>query len=348
MLNQSADSTPTPASRSQFWSAPHRLILTIMWLVTTVVIITMLLLDVRDTNRYSEARYVLQASYVAALLWYLSRSGPSISQLPQLRPFIPGWRYSAWIPVLVIAILFALTAVSDDGGDILMLLMIVATVWILIARRREIRLRLVVQGLAVAIIAYLGGLPFLNNGFVGETTFYGLLILVPPMYIAGGLLFNRTGLGGIQLQAGRYVKALQSFLWGCLLFVPLGLINAAEGSPGPNITWVSEWWMPFSLPWFSAITEETWFRLLLVGLCYFLLRPAFPRRPAVPIIIAALFSAIIFGLGHGGTFLERFLVTGLLYGLPMAVVFARRDWEHAVGAHYMINMIPWLMVFLET
>ena len=111
MFKQSAGSIPTPASRGQFWSAPHRLILTIMWLVTTVVIITMLLLDVRDTNRYSEARYVLQASYVAALLWYLSRSGPSISQLPQLRPFIPGWRYSAWIPVLVIAILFALTAV---------------------------------------------------------------------------------------------------------------------------------------------------------------------------------------------------------------------------------------------
>jgi hypothetical protein len=32
----------------------------------------------------------------------------------------------------------------------------------------------------------------------------------------------------------------------------------------------------------------------------------------------------------------------------MAAIFARRDWEHAVGAHYMVNMIPWLMVFLET
>jgi hypothetical protein len=106
--------------------------------------------------------------------------------------------------------------------------------------------------------------------------------------------------------------------------------------------------MPLSLPWFSAISEETWFRLFLVGLCYFSLRPAFQRRPALAIIIAVLFSAITFGLGHGGTFQERFLVTGLLYGLPMAVVFARRDWEHAVGAHYMINMIPWLMAFLET
>jgi hypothetical protein len=29
-------------------------------------------------------------------------------------------------------------------------------------------------------------------------------------------------------------------------------------------------------------------------------------------------------------------------------VFARRDWEHAVGAHYMVNMIPLVIVFLET
>ena len=320
-----------------------------MWLVTTVALITMIWLDVRDTGGYRLARNILQVGYVATLLWYLSRSGPSIRQLPKLRQFVfPRWRYGPWIPVLGIALLLALTAISDDGVDILMLLMIVATVWALLVWRREIKLRSVIQGFALALIAYLGGLPFLNNGFVGEITFYGLLILVAPMYIAGGLLFNRTGLGGIQLWAKRYRHVLRSFLLGCLLFVPLGLFNAAGGSPGSNITWVSEWWMPFSLPWFSAITEETWFRLFLIGLCYFLLRPAFPIRPALPILAAVLFSAITFGLGHGGTFLERFLVTGLLYGLPMAVVFARRDWEHAVGAHYMINMIPWLMVFLET
>lgn len=104
--------------------------------------------------------------------------------------------------------------------------------------------------------------------------------------------------------------------------------------------------MPFTLSLFSGIVEETWFRLLLLSLCYFLLRPAFPRGPAVPIIIAVLFSAITFGLGHDLT-VEGFLVTGLLFGLPMAAVFARRDFEHAAGAHYMINMIPSLMVFLE-
>jgi hypothetical protein len=312
--------------------------------------VTMLWLGVRDTGRYSEVRHILQAGYVAALLWYLSRSGLPISQLPQLRAqVLPRWRYGIWIPVLVIAILFALAVLSSDGGlGLLMLLMIVATVCILLAWRREIRFRSVIQGLILAFIAYPAGLPMLNNGLFSETIFYLLLILVPPMYIAGGLLVGRTRLGGVQLLAKRYLKALLSFIWGCLLFVPLGLFNAASGAPESNFTWMSEWWMPITLPVFSGITEETWFRLLLVGLCYFVLRPAFPSRPAIPILFAVLFSAITFGLGHSGTYLERFLVTGLLYGLPMAVVFARRDWEHAVGAHYMINMIPTLMVFLET
>ena len=62
---------------------------------------------------------------------------------------------------------------------------------------------------------------------------------------------------------------------------------------------------------------------------------------------AVLLSAITFGLGHGGTLGERFWMIGLLYGLPMAVTFVRRDWEHAAGGHYMVDMIPTLMVFLE-
>ena len=86
------------------------------------------------------------------------------------------------------------------------------------------------------------------------------------------------------------------------------------------------------------------YRFFLVGLCYLMLRPALRSHPALAAGCAALFSATVFGLGHGYT-LNRFLITGLLYGLPMAVAFVSRDWEHAVSAHY---MIPWLMVFLET
>jgi hypothetical protein len=135
---------------------------------------------------------------------------------------------------------------------------------------------------------------------------------------------------------------------GCLMFVPFGLFNAASGSPGTGITWVTHWWMPLSTPWFSAISEEAVFRLFLVTLCYLVLRPAFNKTPSIAVVLAVLFSGIVFGIGHGGSIMNRFLTTGMLYGLPMAIIYAKRDWEHAVGAHYMINLIPIASVFLET
>ena len=348
MAHSSAISTRISDSSNRSWFAPHRIVLIVLWLITTIAMVAMLWLGVRDTHSFSTARYLLQAGYVAALLWYLSRSGSPMSQLPEIRPLgFLRWRYASWISVVGIALVFALTVLSDAGSSILLLLLLVAAGIIIVAWRREISLRLVLQGVAVAIAAFFAGLPMMKNGFVSESFGYQFTILAVPMYVAGGLLLGHTRLGGIQLLAKKYLSAMRSFLWGCLLFLPLGLVNAASGSPaGSSFTWVREWWMPFSLPWWSGLLEETWFRLALVGLVYWLLRPAFQKHPALAVLAAVLFSGITFGLGHGRT-LERFLVTGLLYGVPFAALFARRDWEHAVGAHYMVDMIPWLMLILK-
>ena len=69
-------------------------------------------------------------------------------------------------------------------------------------------------------------------------------------------------------------------------------------------------------------------------------------RRATAAVSALAVSAVIVGLGHGRS-LDRLLTTGLLFGLPFGVVFIKRDWEHTIGTHYMINMIPWLMAFPE-
>ena len=166
------------------------------------------------------------------------------------------------------------------------------------------------------------------------------------MIVAGAVLVERTGVGEIRLLDSGVGSALRGFLTGCLLFVPLGLINAADGSPDIATDWVREWWMTWTLPFFSGIAEECFWRLMVLPLVYLLLRPAFPKQPLVALTAAVLFSGLVFGLGHGRN-VERLLTTGLLYGVPMATVFARRGFEHAVGAHYMVNFIPWVMAYLE-
>lgn len=335
-----APETP-PELNKRVLFTPHRIALITMWLLTTISLVVMLFNGVRNTDQFRAERYTLHVAYVLALFWYLIRTGPSVKQLPDLSPLLlPKLRIGKLIPVIVIALLLV---IEFSGQGIVLLLLMPATIWILIVWRREIGLSPILIGLAVATIAFLGGLPFWQNQSIGKADFVGLLVFVMPMFVAGGLLFKRTGLGGSQLYARQYSKAMWSFLLSCLLFVPFGLLNAATGSPGSGFTWVTHWWMPFSLPWFSGIAEEAWYRLLLVTLCYFMLRPAFNKVPTVAIVLSVLFSGIVFGLGHGSI-----LTTGLLYGLPMAVIYARRDWEYAVGAHYMINFIPWIMVFLAT
>lgn len=326
----------------------HHIILGLSWISTTTVLIILLINNVRNTGEHSILRYILQACYVMSLLWFLFREGKEFKSMPRINTQIlsksPAGKY---LPVIVLSLALLFALVSDDGISIIMLLLVISCIWILISWRKQIVLNMIVTGLTITIIAFFCGITFRSNEFMGSVTFYGLLLFTTPMYIAGSLLIQNTGLSNSMLLSKKYGKALNSFLWGCIAFVPLGLLNTAEGSPGLDITWVTNWSMPLYLPFFSGIVEETWFRILLVTLGYFLLRPAFRKYPAIAVIAAMFFSAIIFGLGHGRT-LNKLLTTGLLYGLPLAALFARRDFEHAIGAHYMVNMIPLLMVFMES
>jgi hypothetical protein len=325
--------------------SPHRIALITIWVITTISLVLMLHNGVRNNFQFYSERNILHVGYTLAFFWYLIRTGPSTKQLPDVSPILlPKRKIGKLIPVIIITLL--LVSEFYDQGIVLPLLML-ATLLILIVWRREIDLSPIIIGLFVTVIAFLGGLPAWQNQFLGSTSFFGLLVFIMPMFVASNLLYKRTGLGGSQLYLRQYGKAIWSFLWGCILFIPFGLINAASGSPGPWITWVTNWWQPFTLPIFSGIAEEVWFRLIMVTLCYFLLRPAFNKAPIIPIVFSMLFSGIIHGLGHGGSLMDNFLITGLLYSFPNAVIFARRDWEHAIGAHYMINFIPWIMVFLE-
>lgn len=348
MQIKSDDKSSLSSPGKTVFRSPHRAAIVITWVAVSVVTAAMLMNGVRSTDDYQTIRHVMHACYVAVLLWHLARTGFWTGPFPETGPRPASKRrFWNWLPVLGVALLLIFTMASDDAMDILLLLIIVAIIWTIIAWRRKIRLAMVLQGLGLTVIVALAGLPALKNGFISKSLYYLFVGLIIPMYVAGVLLHMRTRFGAVQLFSGRYSLSLRSLVRGVVLFIPLGLINAADGSPGTDITWVKEWWMPFTLPWFSGVAEEILFRMLMMGLCFFLVRPVFRKHSASAVIVTVLFSGIVFGLGHGRT-LERFLTTGLLYGVPFAASFAKRDWEHAVGAHYVVNLIPWLSVFVET
>lgn len=321
--------------------------LAIAWLVTTITGVSMLYGETRNKRAPARLRRGLALAYAAVLLWYLVSNGHSIGQLSEFTPLVfADWQFGPLAVALSIALLFFLSVVFDKGAPILFLLYVVVTLIILVAWRRQITGYAAVLGITVSLIAYVtGGILFGKNKLVPKVNVIIFLVVVPPMFIVGSLLAAHTGLERIQLLEREYGNALMSFLWGCVLFIPLGLVNAIDRQK-EEYPWVNRWWKPLVVPFWSGINEEVIFRLFLVPLCYALLRPAFVEHPGLAFIAAVLFSGITFGLSHGRTW-KHFVFTGLCYGVPMAVVFATRDWEHAVGAHYMVNFVPWVTAFLK-
>jgi len=343
-MNKSVDFQSLTESQFRSWLAPHKIALVIVWLVTTITTTVILINNQAGTIRSDAIRQMLHVLYVVVLLWYLVRTGPALNQLPEGHVSVKRWsKIGVWLAVLGVAIFFLLTFFSANDIGPLILLSLIAFVVILLVWGRDISLRLIIQAFAIAIFAYLAGSQWVKLGVLTKNLNSILSAFTIPFYITGGLLLKRTKLGGVQLLNGQYRSALKSICVGSLLFVPLGLINAL-GNPMVDLSGVRQWWMPLWLPWWSCINEEAWYRLYLVGLVYFMLRPAFHKFPGLAVVAAVLFSGIVFGVGHGLT-LDLFWTTGLLYGVPFAATFAKRDWEHAVGAHYMVNMIPALVAF---
>lgn len=321
----------------------NNIILSLIWTIITIVLIVMLQNNVRDTEKFEVLRYILQSIYVLVFWWYLHNRNTSIKD-DNSESFDDTW-IRKYAGILTVILFLSLIIFTDFGTPLLLLFMIISSIFIIIFWRRKIQLKSIVWSLIFMMVALIGGYPHMTNGFISKDVYIILLIFVPVMFVAGGLLIKQSNLGKIQVLNGNITKAIKSFLLGCILFIPLGLFNSASGSPGNEMDYVSSLWMPFTLPLFSGIAEEVWYRLFLISIVYIMLIPLFRKQRNIAILIAIFFSAITFGLGHGRSF-DSFFVTGLLYGLPMSIIFVKRDIEHAIGAHYMINMIPTFYMFL--
>jgi hypothetical protein len=83
----------------------------------------------------------------------------------------------------------------------------------------------------------------------------------------------------------------------------------------------------------------------MTTLIYSLLRPTTNKHPTRALVAAVLIAAISHGLAHlPGKMLFspaalQMLMSGLLFGVPMGLLFVKRDFEHAVGYHFFVDFV---------
>jgi len=93
-------------------------------------------------------------------------------------------------------------------------------------------------------------------------------------------------------------------------------------------------------------SRESWKRsghgCYLTTLLYTLLRPASNAHPQRALIWAILVAAFIHGMAHyPGSItnpLEGLYIT-LMYGLPLALLYVKRDLEQTIAYHFFIDLI---------
>jgi len=283
-------------------------------------------------------------AFIVGLIWTLGRAKPATAELPDIDIFKairPGFWARTLLLLLGMFLTFFLGMMIGTGFSPILVCGLLG-LSVTIAWRTILTWKIAGAGLAAGLISALGT-AFLGNGDLSWAV--ALLVTIPPAFAGGALLLRRTQLGQMRLLEGDPGLGLKGFLTGCVLALPASLLNLAGNMQGQD-TWISHWWQPLYAI-VPAIAEEAWARLFLLTFCYAVLRPVTNDRPRRAIAVAIFISVIAWGFGHTGIDPFGIVIGSLLYGLPVALLLIKKDFEHAVGYHFMVDLVRYIAAFLS-
>jgi hypothetical protein len=286
---------------------------------------------------------VASFGFIVMLSVALVRSRPALAEIPGspdgIKPRL-GFALRSGLILLAVLFTFALGMVIGTGAGVLLVCALTG-LGLVIAWRRELSGRLLLAAAAVGLFSGLGTF-FLGNGDLTWALLTGISLV--PVFSAGILLLRRSGLARSLWMDGRVVSGWRSFLWGCLLALPAAILNLLGNMQGSD-SWIRHAWQPlYALV--PAVAEEIWARLFLVTLCYTLLRPVSGRRPGRALAVAILAGALVHGFAHTVIDPLGLVIGSLLYGLPAGLLFVKKDFEQAVGYHFLIDFLRFGAAFL--
>ena len=282
--------------------------------------------------------------FVLALMVALWGEVPVLSMPAALTGF-PG--FGATVALIVAAIL-VIFVVGDTPSPWIALSLVLSLVAIgyAIVWRSQINLQLVILAFAAGLVCVGLGVNWGNTGPWRFAYYLSVALAV----LGGGVMVRRIDLTPVYLAQGKWLAALVGFGIGAVLALPSSLLNLASGVQNGD-AWVDEAWKPL-VALVPGIAEESVARLMLLTLCVVLLRWR-PGASSMKVIIAAL---LISTFAHAIAHLSIFdvvspaggmmILAGLLFGLPMGLVFLRFGFEAAVGYHFTVDFVRFLAAYL--
>lgn len=317
-----------------------RVLLASLWLASVTSMAVSLL------PKFGSARVVAALAsllFIAVLIGKLIRTSPHAADLPDLAPLIAP-RLGFWgltvALTLGILLLLGVGLIISPGASLLAATCLIALA-MAITWRSQVSRRVVLLGLAAGLIVGLG-IRLLEYGQLSWAFLNA--IVVPPVFVAGALLLQRSKLSQVRLLAGQCRRGLHGFAWGCVLAAPAAILNLL-GNVQAGDTWVVHWWQPLAAL-DPAIAEEIWARLFLTTLVYAMLRPVSNSRPGGALCVAVLLSSLAHAFAHSGINPIGLLIGGILYGAPTGLLFVKRDLEHAIGYHFFIDGLRYLAALI--
>jgi len=165
-----------------------------------------------------------------------------------------------------------------------------------------------------------------------------IFLIISSTFILGSVLNDRFPLTIILINQHSFVRVLKSFALGCLFSMPMALSNLNDSITTNALNWITQFWQPI-LALEAGIIEETWMRLFIIVFIYALIS-AKTTKKYIPILTALIISSVFFGFGHSNYIsLQNCFSLTILYGLPMGILLIRRDFETAIGYHFMIDFV---------
>jgi len=317
-------------------------LLTLAWLLASMTIAAAWLFKPDAARTIGMIVYCLFAVVLTVHLARSNRSTPAFVDFGYLHSAPASFSGRLKIFVIGSGCLIALSLILREGATLVIGSAMVA-LWLIVKHRLEFKMDQFILGgiigLCCGLATYLIGPRDLRL-----TLFYTLTI--PTFFYAGNLLLTQTGLTQVWMLRGRSRQALKSFIWAGIVSVPLILLNLFSNS-SPNEGAIDHWWQPF-YAFFPALAEEIWARLFLVTFVYVWLQPVSGDQSGRAIGISVLLSALIHGLAHyPESSMFSAILSGLFVGIPLGMLYVKRDLESAIGYHFFPVFIRWVVIFLQ-